>query len=73
MTRPNDAALAAFLARKAEIDALLERLRTHSDEHFGLAPDAVGWGHAGALDDHAARLRELSDAVFGEGSCAPDA
>ena len=41
----NDQALAAFVTRKAEIDAMLERLATFSDGHFGVAPDDVHWGH----------------------------
>ena len=41
----NDDALAAFVARKGEIDAMLSRLQTLSDEHFGVAPD----GSPGAL------------------------
>jgi len=31
-------ALDTFLARKAEIDALLARLAAYSDDHFGVAP-----------------------------------
>jgi acyl-CoA synthetase (AMP-forming)/AMP-acid ligase II len=41
----NDAALAAFITRKAEIDAMLERLAAFSDDHFGVAPEDVHWGH----------------------------
>jgi hypothetical protein len=41
----NDQALAAFLTRKAEIDAMLERLAAFSDDHFGVAPEDVHWGH----------------------------
>ena len=32
-------ALDAFIARKTEIDAMLERLKVLSDEHFGVSPD----------------------------------
>ena len=73
MTRPTEAALDAFLARKAEIDAMLDRLRAASGDHFGVHPDAVHWGHAGDLEGHAALLRRICDAVFREGDCAPDA
>ena len=34
MPKNNDAALAAFIARKAEIDAALDRLRAASNDHF---------------------------------------
>jgi hypothetical protein len=35
--KANDAALAAFVARKTEIDTMLTRLQALSDDHFGLA------------------------------------
>jgi hypothetical protein len=46
-TSSNEDALAAFVQKKAEIDAMLSRIQTLSDEHFGLAPDEVTWGHVG--------------------------
>ena len=36
---PNDKALNAFLAAKVEIDAMLGRLKTLSDDHFDTHPD----------------------------------
>ena len=45
----NQKPLDAFIARKAEIDTMLERLRALSDEHFGYAPDDINWGHVGTL------------------------
>jgi hypothetical protein len=39
---PNNAsALAAFVARKSEIDAILTRLAALSAEHFNCIPDEV--------------------------------
>lgn len=73
MTRParnNDAALAAFLARKQEIDAMLARLADLSDDGFGVHPDHVTWGDAGTLGHHAELLRRICDAAFGEGEHA---
>ena len=37
--RNKEAALAAFIARKAEIDAALDRIRNASDDHFFASPD----------------------------------
>jgi hypothetical protein len=54
-------AAAAFLARKAEIDRLLDQLRALSDDHFGVAPDDLHWGHVGALDEVARALRGAVD------------
>ena len=55
--RSNDDALAAFVQRKAEIDAMLSRLQSLSDEHFGVAPDEVTWGHVGSLGHYAELLQ----------------
>ena len=48
-TRSNEDALAAFVQKKAEIDAMLSRLQALSDDHFGVAPDEVTWDHVGTL------------------------
>lgn len=39
--RTNDAAVAAFIAKKAEIDAMLARLQSFSDDHFGADSDRL--------------------------------
>ena len=65
-----DAALAAFIAKKAEIDAMLERLAALSDAHFNASPDAVNWGHVGTLEHYASLLRQITDSAFGEGEYA---
>ena len=66
----NDLALAAFVTRKAEIDAMLERLAGVSDDHFSLASDDVTWGHVANLGYVLERLRQASDFIFQEGECA---
>ena len=66
----NDEALAAFVTRKAEIDAMLERLAAFSDDHFGVAPEDVSWGDVGDLGHVIERLRQASDFIFQEGECA---
>ena len=65
-TRSNDDALGAFVQKKAEIDAMLSRLQTLSDEHFGVAPDEVTWGHVGTLEHHAELLKRITDMAFNE-------
>ncbi len=71
MPKTNDAALAAFVARKAEIDAALDRIHAASDDHFFASPEDVHWGHVTALADHAALLKRITDAIYAEGECAP--
>ncbi len=68
--KDNQAALAAFIAKKAELDAMLARLSAFSDEHFGLAPEEVNWGDVGSLSDWTQKIREVSDRVFREGEYA---
>ena len=66
----NDEALAAFVARKGEIDAMLERLAAFSDDHFGVAPEDVSWGDVANLGYVIEKLRQASDFIFQEGECA---
>jgi len=66
-TRNNDKALAAFMARKAEIDTMLARLHALNEEHFNANPDEIHWGHVGDLADMAKNLREICDRAFQEG------
>lgn len=63
-------AITAFMARKADIDALLVRLQALSSEHFNVSRDDVNWGHVGDLTRHAELLRQITDAAFKEGEHA---
>ena len=63
-------AIDAFIARKAEIDAMLERIAKLSEDHFGADPGKVNWGDLGTLDDYARHLRRITDAAFKEGEHA---
>ena len=68
--RNREAALNAFIGKKAEIDDMLARLASLSDEHFNAHPDEVNWGHVGTLEHYASRLKDITDAAFGEGEYA---
>ncbi|MFN3311928.1 MAG: hypothetical protein ACK46Q_00450 [Hyphomonas sp.] len=65
-----DQALNAFIAAKAEIDTLLERLKALSDDHFQTDPDKINWGDVGTLNQYADRLRQITDSAFKEGEHA---
>lgn len=65
-----EAALAAFICKKAEIDEMLARLQALSDDHFNCAPDEVTWGHVGTLEHYASLLKRITDSAFGEGEHA---
>jgi hypothetical protein len=69
-SKSNEDALAAFVQRKADIDAMLARLQARSDEHFGVAPDEVTWGDVGSLGHYAELLRRITDMAFHEGEHA---
>ena len=68
--RTNDAALAAFIAKKAEIDAMLARLQAFSEDHFGADPERLSWAEVGSLEYQAHLLKQISDFAFGEGEHA---
>jgi len=63
----NSAALAAFIARKIEIDTILVRLTALSADHFASEPETVTWADVGTLANYLKGLREISDAAFQEG------
>ena len=67
--KDNSEALAAFLAKKAEIDTALARLTALSANHFDADPDSLDWGHVGTLGFYAAQLQHITDA-FMEGEHA---
>ena len=66
----NGKALDAFMSTKFQIDAMLERLKALSDDHFNAHPDEINWGHVGTLNHYRAKLREITDMAFREGEHA---
>ena len=58
------------MARKLEIDAILQRLTELSANHFGVDPNQVDRGHVGTLGHYAQLLRQVSDSAFQEGEYA---
>ena len=69
-TASNDKALEAFITAKFQIDAMLERLKTLSDDHFEAHPDEINWGDVGTLNHYAGLLRQITDSAFSEGEHA---
>jgi hypothetical protein len=69
-TRSSQDALAAFVQRKLEIDAMLARLQRLSDDHFNYSPDEIGWDHVGTLGYYAELLKRVTDSAFHEGEHA---
>jgi hypothetical protein len=69
-TRSNQDALAAFVQKKVEIDAMLARLQSLSDDHFNYSPDEIRWDHVGTLGYYAELLKRVTDSAFHEGEHA---
>jgi hypothetical protein len=70
IAKSTEQALAAFVSKKAEIDAMLTRLQALSDEHFNYGPDEITWGHVGTLEHYAELLKRITDSAFQEGDHA---
>jgi len=70
IARSREQALAAFVSRKAEIDAMLARLQALSDDHFNYSPDEISWGHVGTLEHYSGLLKRITDSAFNEGEHA---
>jgi hypothetical protein len=70
IAKSKEEALAAFVSKKAEIDAMLVRLQALSDDHFGYSPDDVTWDHVGTLGYYAELLNRVTDSAFKEGEHA---
>jgi hypothetical protein len=70
IAKSREEALAAFVAKKAEIDAMLTRLQALSDDHFNYSPDEIDWGHVGTIGYYAEVLKRVTDSAFKEGECA---
>jgi hypothetical protein len=70
IAKSKEQALAAFVSKKAEIDAMLTRLQALSDDHFNYNPDEIDWGHVGTLGYYAELLKRVTDSAFKEGEHA---
>ena len=70
IAKSQEQALAAFVSKKAEIDAMLTRLQALSADHFGYAPDDVTWAHVCPLEHYAELLNRITDMAFNEGDHA---
>jgi hypothetical protein len=69
-TGTNEDALAAFVQKKAEIDAMLARLQALSDDHFNYSPDEITRDHVGTLGYYAELFKRVTDSAFKEGEHA---
>ena len=66
----NTKALDAFMTTKFQIDTMLVRIKTLSDDHFETNPDEINRGDVGTLNHYASLLRQITDSAFHEGEHA---
>ena len=66
MRKPSDNsnAVAAFMNKKAEIDAMLARMQALSGDHFDTDPETIHWGHVGTLSHYAELLKGITESAF---------
>jgi hypothetical protein len=62
--------LEAFLAAKAEFDALVAELQNASADHFGADPEKVLWEKAAMVQDWSRRIRDIADNYYRRGEYA---
>jgi hypothetical protein len=63
----NSQALAAFVARKSEIAAILARLTRLSNDHFDAIPEEINWADVGTLDSYGTVQTLGGSCRFGKG------
>ena len=48
----------------------INRIKALSDDHFGVGPDEINWGHVATLAHYAELLKRITDSAFKEGEHA---
>jgi hypothetical protein len=61
----NTQALDAFLAAMGGIREQLARLQSAADDHLGVEPESVHWGHVGSAQHLLELLTEAADFISG--------
>ena len=64
--KTHEKALDHFLGTVDEIHTLLELIGEANDEHYGLTPDEIHWGHVGDAKRIYSGLKEILDVIRGE-------
>ena len=71
MTATNDTnrtAIAAYLAAHAAAAELLEDIAEALDEHHGVAPEQINWGHVGDVNEVVSQLAAIKNFIAGDES-----
>lgn len=60
----------SFIGIIAEINSRLDELKAYTEDHMGVDPDSINWGHAGSAQQLLAELTELTDRAYKRGEYA---
>jgi hypothetical protein len=66
MAATNDTALAAYLAAQAAAAELLLDITEALDEHHGVAPEQINWGHVGDVNAVVEQLTAIKNFIAGD-------
>ena len=70
IAKSKEQALAAFIAKKGEIDDDAYSAPGAQRRPLQLRPDEIDWGHVGTLGYYAELLKRVTDSAFKEGEHA---
>lgn len=57
----NEKALQAFMENMSDAKTLFEKLQAHINDHMGINPDDINWGHVGDIGYIVEKLTALFD------------
>lgn len=60
----------SFIGIITEINDRLDELKTYAEDHMGVDPDSINWGHVGNAQQLLAALTELTDQAYKRGEYA---
>lgn len=60
----------SFIGIIAEINSQLDELKAYTEDHMGVDPDSINWGHVGSAQQLLAELTELTDRAYKRGEYA---
>jgi beta-mannanase len=63
-------ALSAFIGTMGEVKEQLDELNAYFEDHMGVSPDEINWGHVGSATYFLTELAELADRAYGRGEYA---
>lgn len=60
----------SFIGIISEINDRLDELKAYAEDHMGVDPDTLNWGHVGSAQQLLAKLTELTDQAYKRGEYA---